>query len=263
MPAFTIGEDITATLSHYADGDVGDLEFRLVDLGTGDPVIDWATTGIVQTSDPDEGPDWIYTATRDSDAIVAYWVALYAGEDDPNALGRAAALAGVYQAQWQLPPSAGPWSDTDDPFTLTEAFTGSDLDLFRLLLDDLDGALFTDAQVAVLLARHPTDVRLAVAEAAGILALRFSNGIKVFKVNDKSFERWPRAAAYAALAARMLADIAAENGGVTSAYMTRIDGNSDDISAEDANAYGTLDGTGRVGWRFANVHGDEPIWMPE
>ncbi len=53
------------------------------------------------------------------------------------------------------------------------------------------------------------------------------------------------------------------NNAVTSSYMTRIDGNSDDISAEDTNAYSTLDGTGRVGWRFANVHGDEPIWMPE
>ena len=133
---------------------------------------------------------------------------------------------------------------------------------FRLLLDDAAGALFDDAAVGLLVTEY-TDVRLAVAGAARILALRYSGGIRKFSTDGQTFERGSRSAAYEALALRLEAEVAAETGAVTTSYMTRIDGNSDDISAEDANAYGTLDGTGRVGWRFANVHGDEPMWLPE
>lgn len=100
MPEFKIGEDITATLSHYADGDVGTLEFRLVDLETGDPAVDWASTGIAQTTDALDGPPWVYEATRSSTGL----------------------LAGVYQAQWQL-PTAGPWVD-DDEITLSAVVYG-------------------------------------------------------------------------------------------------------------------------------------------
>ena len=53
-------------------------------------------------------------------------------------------------------------------------------------------------------------------------------------------------------------DAAAElvNGAVTSAYVTRIDAYSDDISAQDTRADGLLDGTGRVGY-------STPSWVTD
>ncbi len=242
MPAFIIGQDITFTLSHYADGDAAFLEARLVDLATGDPAIDWLSTGIEQTTATGDGPPYVYEATRASGALPA----------------------GLYQAQWRRPADdGGPWID-DDEITLVVAGITSDVDLFRLLLDDADGLLFTDLQVAAFLARNPSDVRLAVAEAAETLALRFAGGIKKFTTDGQSFERGSRSEGFAKLAERLRDEVAGETeGAVTTAYVTRIDGHSDDISAEDTTAYGTLDSTGRVGWRFANVHGDAPIWMPE
>lgn len=105
MPySFLIGEDIVVTLSHYADGAVGDLEFRLVDLVTGDPVVDWAEAGIVQITASGDGPPWTYAATRSSVGL----------------------LAGTYQAQWR---STAPDSIVA---TLSHFADGDDLD-FRLV----------------------------------------------------------------------------------------------------------------------------------
>jgi hypothetical protein len=107
MPAFTIGEQITSTLTHYEDGDTGDLEYRLVDLLTGDPAVyldsvgepvgevDWSDAAIVQTTATGDGPPWVYLATR---------LSTVAGGSLP---------AGTYQAQWRL-PAAGPWIDDDE-----------------------------------------------------------------------------------------------------------------------------------------------------
>jgi hypothetical protein len=131
----------------------------------------------------------------------------------------------------------------------------TDLETFRLLLDDATGALFDDAAVASWLALYASDVRLAVAGAADVLALRFAPGIRKFTTDGQTFERGSRSAGYEALAKRMREAVDSEDLGVTTAYITRIDGNSNDISAEDTGAE-LLDGTGRTAWRFANVLGD-------
>ena len=96
MPA--LGELITAQLSHYLPDDVGVLEMRLVSLATGLPAHDWATTAIVQTTPNEEGPAWIYTATRASDGLAL----------------------GSYQAQWRRATAPGVvWVDTEEEIELT------------------------------------------------------------------------------------------------------------------------------------------------
>ncbi len=134
--------------------------------------------------------------------------------------------------------------------------TADEIALFRLLLDDAAGDLFDDAEVSALIAQY-VDVRLAVAGGADILAVRFSGGVRKFSTDGQTFERGSRSAGYEALAKRMREEVAAEtDGAVTTQYVTKIDGYSDDISAEDTEAAGLLDGTGRTSWRFVNVHGD-------
>ncbi len=70
-------------------------------------------------------------------------------------------------------------------------------------------AILNDQEIGYFLGLY-TDVRLAVAAAADSLALRFSNAIKTFKVNDKSFERFERSKGFTALATRLRAEVAAE-----------------------------------------------------
>jgi hypothetical protein len=89
------GAEFTADISHYETGAVGELEFRLVDSEGGEALA-WSAAAIVQVTAEDDGPDWIYRATR-----------------------AAPAATGIYVPQWRL--AATPeevWAD-DDPIVVS------------------------------------------------------------------------------------------------------------------------------------------------
>jgi hypothetical protein len=272
MPAFTIGEQITSTLSHYADSAVGDLEYRLVDLDTGDPATDWTTAGIVQTTETGDGPPWVYESSTSSGALPT----------------------GLYQPQWRILPDGGPWID-DDEIILSVSTTSWDPpepdDLAALMFARVTGEFgaaqnFTttsrptiaQAQTKIAMAMgliaaqvgfdldakyHPAARAIVILQAALLTEPGYwPEDLKDYRSAQDEW-RLERDAALKGLRAALLIEAAVGHDNVSSGYMTRIDGNSDDISAEDTHAFGTLDGAGRVGWRFANVHGDEPIWLPE
>lgn len=268
MPSFTLGDDITATLSHFANGAVGELEFRLVDLATGDPVIDWADTAITQETAPGDGPPWVYESTRSSVGLTA----------------------GTLQAQWRT-STAGPWID-DDEIVLSGAVASWDPppvdDLSALIFARVTGEfgpleVWTDTtrptraqgQAKIVMAQG-----LIAGQLPADLAVRYHAGARAIVVLQAAILTepgyWPedledyraaveiwqkeRDAALKGLLATIKRDddAVAEivDGAVTSAYVTRIDAYSDEISAEDTRADGLLDGTGRVGY-------STPSWVTD
>lgn len=80
----------------------------------------------------------------------------------------------------------------------------TDLDRFRLELGDIDPdtALFNDDEAGYFLAKHPTNILLAVADACDALAARFAREFDFDSTSDKSFKRSQKAAMYEQMAAR-------------------------------------------------------------
>lgn len=168
MPSFTIGQPIVATLSHFEDDAVGDLEFRLVDLETGDPAVDWDDADIEQTTESGEGPPWVYEASRATDAL-------------PAGVDR-------YQAQWRT-ASAGPWID-DDEITLVTAPHGTYTTPGALRLelnmdeDDTDTLSDVAATKLILDAEDAVDAMLGV----GYLWVDEDTGRKVVEADVEGWQ---------------------------------------------------------------------------
>lgn len=81
----------------------------------------------------------------------------------------------------------------------------TDLDRFRLELGDTDAnaALFNDDEANYFLAKHPTNLLLAVADACDALAARFAREFDFDSTKEKSFKRSQKADHYLAMAARL------------------------------------------------------------
>lgn len=167
MPSFTIGQPIVVTDAHYADADAT-LEARLVDLTTGDPVFDWTTDNIEQTTASEDGPNWTYAATWSS-------VGLEAGADR-------------YQAQWRT-ASAGPWVD-DDEITLIASPHGTYTTPRALRLelnmaeDDTDTLSDAAATKLILDAEDAIDAMLGV----GYLWVDEDTGRKVVEADVEAWQ---------------------------------------------------------------------------
>jgi hypothetical protein len=109
----------------------------------------------------------------------------------------------------------------------------TDLEIFRLELGDDDPAarLFTDDEANYLLASSPT-IAAAIVRAIDVLVLRYARQYDV-TVDGQSFSR-SQVASMLEKRAELLTSTSAQV--VETAYVTRIDANSDDIGADDTRA---------------------------
>lgn len=78
------------------------------------------------------------------------------------------------------------------------------LDQFRLELGDIDASapLFQDDEAEYFIAKHPTNVLLAVADACDALAARFAREFDFDTTSEKSFKRSQKAKMYEEMAAK-------------------------------------------------------------
>jgi hypothetical protein len=107
----------------------------------------------------------------------------------------------------------------------------TDIGQFRLEIGDTtEPALFTDAEASYFLTAGGS-VRLAVTRAVEALAVRFARAYDT-TIDGQSFRRSQIAAALE----KRAGVLAGSHGPVEVAYVTRIDGYSDDIPASDTRA---------------------------
>lgn len=94
-------------------------------------------------------------------------------------------------------------------------------------------ALFNDEEVGYFLTEGGS-VRSAVALAVDALTLRFARQYDT-TIDGQSFQR----SQIAAMLEKRSGVLSSQRAGIVTQYVTRIDANSDDISAEDTRAHGT------------------------
>ena len=83
----------------------------------------------------------------------------------------------------------------------------TDLDKFRLELGDIDenDPLLNDDEAGYFIEKHPTNLLLAVADAADALAARFAREFDFDTTSEKSFKRSQKVEHYLAMSARLRA----------------------------------------------------------
>jgi hypothetical protein len=110
----------------------------------------------------------------------------------------------------------------------------TDLDKFRLSLgDDEATQLFNDDEAEYFL-EAAGSIAGAVALAVDALTLRYARQYDT-TIDGQSFQR----SQIAAMLEKRSGVLSSQRAGIVTQYVTRIDANSDDISAEDTRAHGT------------------------
>lgn len=111
---------------------------------------------------------------------------------------------GWYRVLWE---DAAGGQDPGDAVQdiLNDPSLTTDLGKFRLELGDQHAALFTDAEADYYIARHPTNLLLAVADACDALAARFANQVDFSANEAKKFSLSQKSKQYLAMAERFRA----------------------------------------------------------